>query len=101
LVSLLVNKNYSLTMVYLRKNKTGELGTLLRLKQVVRRYLIEDAACIAKGIEVLIGVVVCFNICWRTRRSVISSISITRRQRRVPISTNANVSNNPYETRSL
>jgi hypothetical protein len=38
------------------KDETGELGTLLRLNQAGRRYLIEDAASIAKGVEVLIDV---------------------------------------------
>jgi hypothetical protein len=35
---------------------TGELGTILRLNQAGRRYLIEDAASIAKGVEVLVAV---------------------------------------------
>jgi hypothetical protein len=55
----LVRKNYSLAVLdegVSAHDKTGELGTLLRLNQVGRRYLIEDAASIAKGVEVLIGV---------------------------------------------
>jgi hypothetical protein len=55
----LVKKNYSLTVLdecVSAHDKTGEVGTLLRLNQVGRRYLIKDAASIAKGVEVLIGV---------------------------------------------
>jgi hypothetical protein len=55
----LVEKNYSLAILddgLSARDKTGELGTLLRLNQAGRRYLIEDAASIAKGVEVLIGV---------------------------------------------
>jgi hypothetical protein len=37
-------------------DKTGELVTLLRLNQAGRRYLIEDAASIANGVELLMGV---------------------------------------------
>ncbi len=37
-------------------DRTGEFGTLLRLNQAGRRYLIEDKASIVKGVEVLIGV---------------------------------------------
>jgi Ran GTPase-activating protein (RanGAP) involved in mRNA processing and transport len=58
LVSL-VTKNYSLAVLdedLSTRDKTGELGTLLRLNKVGRRYLIKDAASIAKGVEVLIGV---------------------------------------------
>jgi hypothetical protein len=54
-----VKKNYSLAVLdkgVSACDKTGELGTLLRLNQVGRRYLINDAASIAKGVEVLIGV---------------------------------------------
>jgi hypothetical protein len=36
---------------------TGELGTILRLNQVGRRYLIEeDAGSIAKAVEVMVAV---------------------------------------------
>jgi hypothetical protein len=55
----LVKKNYALATLdegLSALDKTGELGTLLRLNQAGRRYLIEDAASIAKGVEVLIGV---------------------------------------------
>jgi hypothetical protein len=55
----LVKKNYSLAVLdegVSTHDKTGELATLLRLNQVGRRYLIKDAASIAKGVEVLIGV---------------------------------------------
>jgi hypothetical protein len=55
----LVKKNYSLVNLdvgLLELDKTGELGTLLRLNQAGRCYLIKDAASIAKGVEVLIGV---------------------------------------------
>jgi hypothetical protein len=58
-VALLVRKNYSLEVLdesLSAHDKTGELGTLLRLNQAGRRYLIKDAASIAKGVEVLIGV---------------------------------------------
>jgi hypothetical protein len=54
-----VRKNYSLAVLdkgVSAYDKTGELGTLLRLNQAGRRYLIKDAASIAKGVEVLIGV---------------------------------------------
>jgi hypothetical protein len=55
----LVKKNYSLTVLdecVCAHDETGEVGTLLRLNQMGRRYLIKDAASIAKGVEVLIGV---------------------------------------------
>jgi hypothetical protein len=55
----LVKKNYSLAVLdngVSALDKTGEVGTLLRLNQAGRRYLIRDAASIAKGVEVLIGV---------------------------------------------
>jgi hypothetical protein len=54
-----VRKNYSLAVLdegVSAHDKTGELGTILRLNQAGRRYLIKDAASIAKGVEVLIGV---------------------------------------------
>lgn len=59
LMVTLVKKNYSLAALdegVSAHDKTGELGTLLRLNQTGRRYLIEDAASISKGVEVLIGV---------------------------------------------
>jgi hypothetical protein len=62
----LVKKNYFLTALdysltdldvhFSRREKTGELDTLLRLNQAGRRYLIEDATSIARGVEVLIDV---------------------------------------------
>jgi hypothetical protein len=55
----LVKKNYTLALLdegVSAHDKTGELATLLRLNQVGRRYLIDDAASIARGVEVLIGV---------------------------------------------
>jgi hypothetical protein len=55
----LVKKNYSLTELdegISAHDTTGEVGTLLRLNQAGRRYLINDAASVAKGVEVLIGV---------------------------------------------
>jgi hypothetical protein len=55
----LVKKHYSLAVLdegVSAHDKTGEVATLLRLNQAGRRYLIKDAACIAKGVEVLIGV---------------------------------------------
>jgi hypothetical protein len=58
-VALLVRKNYSLAVLdedISAHDKTGEVGTLLRLNQAGRGYLINDAASIAKGVEVLIGV---------------------------------------------
>jgi hypothetical protein len=38
------------------QDETGEIGTLLRLNQAGRRYLIQDASSIAQGVEVLIAV---------------------------------------------
>ena len=58
LVSL-IQKNYSLAVLdegVSAHDKTGEVRTLLSLNQAGRRYLIEDSASIAKGVEVLIGV---------------------------------------------
>jgi hypothetical protein len=56
----LVKKNYSLVALdegVSAHDKTGEVGTVLRLNQVGRQYLIKNAASsIAKGVEVLIGV---------------------------------------------
>jgi hypothetical protein len=55
----LVKKNCSLAILdegVSALGKEGELGILLRLNQAGRRYLIKDAASIAKGVEVLIGV---------------------------------------------
>jgi hypothetical protein len=55
----LVKKNYSLEVLDERvsaHDKTGELGTLLRLNQAGRRYLIEDKVSIANCVEVLIDV---------------------------------------------
>jgi hypothetical protein len=55
----LLKKNYSLQVLdddASEHDRTGEAGTLLRLNQAGRRYLIEDAASNAKGVEVLIGV---------------------------------------------
>jgi hypothetical protein len=55
----IVKKNYSLAVLdkgVSAHDKTGELGTLLRLNQAGRRYLIKDTASISKGVEVLIGV---------------------------------------------
>jgi hypothetical protein len=57
----LVKKNYSLAVLdeglSAYEDKTEKVGTLLRLNQAGRRYLIKDAASIAKGVEVLIGVI--------------------------------------------
>jgi hypothetical protein len=52
-------KHYSLEVLddcVSAHDKTGEVGTLLRLNQAGRHYLIVDKASIAKGVEVLIGV---------------------------------------------
>jgi hypothetical protein len=52
----LIKKNYKLENLdkdLSAYDKTGELGTILRLNQAGRRYLIEDAGSIAKGVEVL------------------------------------------------
>jgi hypothetical protein len=58
-VVLLVKKNYSLAVLdegVAELDKTGELGSFLRLNEAGRRYLIDDAGSIAKGVEVLIEV---------------------------------------------
>jgi hypothetical protein len=55
----LVKKNYALTKLdegFTERDKTRELHAILRLNQAGRRYLINDAGSIAKGVEVLIGV---------------------------------------------
>jgi hypothetical protein len=56
----LVKKNYGLEYLdedlsYRYHDTTGELDTILRLNQAGRRYLIEDAGSIAKGVEVLVA----------------------------------------------
>jgi hypothetical protein len=48
----LIRKNYSLAVLdegISAHDETGELGTLLKLNEVGRRYLINDAASIAKA----------------------------------------------------
>jgi hypothetical protein len=58
LISLL-KKNYGLENLdkgLTTHDKTGELGTLLRLNQAGRRYLIQDAGSIANCVEVLVAV---------------------------------------------
>jgi hypothetical protein len=55
----LVKKNYALIKLgedFIAHDETGELGTILRLNQAGRRYLLDDAGSIAKGVEVLIDV---------------------------------------------
>jgi hypothetical protein len=56
----LVKKNYGLENLdegLYEHDKTGEVGTILRLNQAGRRYLIEeDSGSIAKGVEVLVAV---------------------------------------------
>jgi hypothetical protein len=55
----LVKKNYALIKLgadFIEHDETGELGSILRLNQAGRRYLIDDAGSIAKGVEVLIDV---------------------------------------------
>jgi hypothetical protein len=55
----LVKKNYSLALLdegVSAHDKTEELGSILRVNQAGRRYLIDDARSIAKGVEVLIDV---------------------------------------------
>jgi hypothetical protein len=55
----LVKKNYSLAVLdegITERDETGELHAILRLNQAGRRYLIDDAGSIAKGVEVLIDV---------------------------------------------
>jgi hypothetical protein len=54
----LVKKNYGLESLdegLIARDTTGELGTVLRLNQAGRRYLIEDVAPVAKGVEVLVA----------------------------------------------
>jgi hypothetical protein len=54
-----LKKNYSLAGLdegVSMHDKTGEVGALLRLNKAGRRYLITDAASMAKGVEVLIDV---------------------------------------------
>jgi hypothetical protein len=53
----LIKKNYVLTELgkgVTGHDETGELHAILRLNQAGRRYLIEDAGSIPKGVEVLI-----------------------------------------------
>jgi hypothetical protein len=55
----LVKKNYSLVVLdegLAERDETGELCSILRLNQAGRRYLIDDAGSIAKGVEVLTDV---------------------------------------------
>jgi hypothetical protein len=55
----LAKKNYGLESLdegLSAQDKTGELGTLLRLNRAGRRYLIQDASSIAQGVEVLVAV---------------------------------------------
>jgi hypothetical protein len=55
----LVKKNYGLENLDLglsAQDKTGEVGTILRRNKAGRRYLIEDAGSMAKGVEVLVAV---------------------------------------------
>jgi hypothetical protein len=55
----LIKKNYGLEKLdegLAAQDTTGELGTILRLNRAGRRYLIEDAGSIAKGVEVLVAV---------------------------------------------
>jgi hypothetical protein len=55
----LVKKKYVLTKLdkgLTKQDETGELGSILRLNKAGRRYLIDDAGSIAKGVEVLIDV---------------------------------------------
>jgi hypothetical protein len=52
-------KNYSLEVLdegLSAHDTTGEVRIVLRLNQAGRRYLINDSASIAKGVDVLIGV---------------------------------------------
>jgi hypothetical protein len=58
-VIALVKKNYSLAVRdegVAEHDETGELGSILRLNEAGRRYLIDDAGSITKGVEVLIDV---------------------------------------------
>jgi hypothetical protein len=55
----LVKKNYGLESLdegLIARDTTGELSTILRLNKAGRRYLIEDVAPVAKGVEVLVAV---------------------------------------------
>jgi hypothetical protein len=55
----LVKKNYVQTKLdkgLTEHDETGELVSILRLNQAGRRYLIDDAGSIAKGVEVLVDV---------------------------------------------
>jgi hypothetical protein len=55
----LVKKNYVLTELdedVTEKEETGELCSILRLNEAGRRYLIDDAGSISKGVEVLVDV---------------------------------------------
>jgi hypothetical protein len=55
----LVKKNFglgNLDELFPAHDKTGEIGTILRLNQAGRHYLIEDAPSIAQGVEVLVAV---------------------------------------------
>jgi hypothetical protein len=58
-VIALVRKNYVLTELdegVSERDETGDLDSILMLNQAGRRYLIDDAGSIAKGVEVLIDV---------------------------------------------
>jgi hypothetical protein len=55
----LVKKNYTLIELdedVTGHDETGKLGSILRLNQAGRGYLIEDAGSIRKGVEVLLNV---------------------------------------------
>jgi hypothetical protein len=54
----IVKKNYGLENLedFNGCDKTGELRTILRLNKSGRRYLIQDAGSISKGVEVLVAV---------------------------------------------
>jgi hypothetical protein len=55
----LVKKNYVLAKLdkgLTDQDETGELGSILRLNQAGRRYLIDDAGLVARGVEVLVDV---------------------------------------------
>jgi hypothetical protein len=76
----------------------------LRLNQAGRRYLIEDAASIAKGVEVLIGVsddlgCLFYHLLENPPLCDIEHQYITQSQGLMSTSTNVNVSN-PGETTS-
>jgi hypothetical protein len=51
----LLKKNYALESLpdIDLKNEAGDIGTILRLNEAGRRYLIEDGSSISKGVEVL------------------------------------------------